>query len=126
MSHFLADKLKKTITLKDAIYLQVAKKTRHHLALAGENLKVGDVISLQSNFNALSNSKNPKSAITIWALITTVEVFSMPPRTLTIYGFTSVDELPDVMVDMVNAAHQENKNMTETIRKMMENGVEMV
>jgi hypothetical protein len=126
MSHFLADKLKKTITLKDEIYLQIAKKTRRHLALSGEGLKVGDVVELQSTFNELDNSKNQKSAITIWALITTVEVFSMPPRTLTIYGFTSVDELPEVMLDMVNAVHQENKNMTETIRTMMENGVEMV
>jgi hypothetical protein len=125
MSNFLADKVKKTITLKELQYSQVKNRDRHHLAFASSKYEVGDVIVLQSESNEMMNARHPNSAINIWALITTKEVFPAGENLLCIYGFTSLEDMPRKLLDIANSIYQANCELVDFKVSAMQKGIEM-
>ena len=126
MSHFLADKYRKTITLKRLAYSEIKTKERHHITVSKADLSVSDVVVFQSENDEMINAKHPEAARNTWAVITTKETFAFADKMLCVYGFNTVDDLPHKMLDIANSIYQANVSLQESNVKMMQAGVELV
>jgi hypothetical protein len=124
MSHFLAENYKKTITLKQLTYSEIQTKERHHITIGKADLCVSDVVIFQSEADELLNAKQPSTARDTWAVITTKESFNFADKTLCVYGFNTIEDLPKKLIDMANSIYNANVSLSESNQKMMQAGVE--
>tara|TARA_R110000787_G_scaffold259703_1_gene364980 strand:+ start:156 stop:536 length:381 start_codon:yes stop_codon:yes gene_type:complete len=113
MSHFLADAYKKTITLKQDVYSQIVQKERHHITLSKANLEINDVVVFQSESDEMMNAKHPSSSKETWAMFTTKESYSLGGKTLCVYGFITLESLPQKLITMANKYYLLNAELVK-------------
>jgi hypothetical protein len=126
MSHFLADAYKKTVTLKQHVYTQIQNKERHHITMSTANIEVNDVIVFQSESDEMMNTKHPEASRDTWTMITTKESYSMGGKTLCVYGFITLEGLPQKLVEMANGFYKRNGELVQEQIDMVKRGVEML
>lgn len=126
MSHFLTDRLKETITLKQLVYSEVEAGERRHLVMSSAKLQVDDVVILQSETDALMNQKHPSSARDTWVIITTKETFAIADKKLSVYGFINVCEMPAKLMRLANNIYEANVELSQQQVKMMEQGISLL
>ena len=113
MSHFLADAYKKTITLKQDVYSQIMNKERHHIILGKFDINIDDVIVFQSESDEFMNAKSPLTSQDTWAMITTKEVLKFSTNSLAVYGFITLESLPQKLITMANKYYSLNAELVK-------------
>jgi hypothetical protein len=124
MSQFLQHKFKELLTLKRAIYSEITRKERHHLALSHSKYDAQDVILLQSEDDELINAKHPAAAQDYMVMITTKEVFRFGDKSIVVYGFTGLNDLPASIINVMDSVYRANVSLSESNEKMLQAGIE--
>jgi hypothetical protein len=124
MSQFLQHKFKERLTLKRAIYSEITRKERHHLALSHSNYEVQDVVLLQSEDDEMMNAKHPNAAQDYLVMITTKEIFRFGDKSIIVYGFTGLNDLPASIIQVMDSVYRANVSLSESNEKMLQAGIE--